>query len=347
MDRIHSNAETVIAWLGIHDYYLRPAMQAVITLAELPETVADQVQGFDPLYGVLSDLVRRLGIEPDDDLKVSLTDLYPLLHRTWFRRAWIIQEAVLAKRLVFWAETLEIPSDLVYKAALFLRRSGWWPRIIEGFTSRRRYGLSPWWLRMRGPDHFAQVLPREFVHASQQDHDESFDPLDTIQAVMSLRLSLGRPVAARLSSTSQAIACPCHWELLMQLRGLSATNPRDKIYAFMGLRAAHDIQDGLLPDYSDSNGWAKLYTSTVMELLTTEDSLAILSHKETRCEGENEDLPSWVPDLRTKSGLPRSLFAESIESRWSADGGIRTGPVCIASGQAGLVLRGWCVDNVE
>ncbi|KAH7304422.1 heterokaryon incompatibility protein-domain-containing protein [Stachybotrys elegans] len=79
-------------------------------------------------------------------------------------------------------------------------------------------------------------------------------------------------------------------------RNLQAMDPRDKIFALLGLAHTHNLLD-VGPNYNLSV--AEVYTRYARAMIIQEQGLSILSSVMTGYQGK--DLPSWVPDWR----LPR------------------------------------------
>jgi hypothetical protein len=85
------------------------------------------------------------------------------------------------------------------------------------------------------------------------------------------------------------------------LRGCESTDPRDKIFEFMGL--ATDLQDKTTfhPDYSKPV--ICVYSEFVGFLITEKKSLEFL---QLACREVDSELPSWAPDWR------QSLFNSNL-----------------------------------
>lgn len=106
MDQIYKRASAVVAWLGDVSPQTFLALYAIRRIATIPE---DQ----DAHYSTLT--LSQLGI-PDP----LLYGLVGLLRRAWFTRVWIVQEALLAKRLLMLWGSHEIPHSQFVKTAHFL-----------------------------------------------------------------------------------------------------------------------------------------------------------------------------------------------------------------------------------
>ncbi|KAG4436310.1 hypothetical protein IFR05_008204 [Cadophora sp. M221] len=82
--------------------------------------------------------------------------------------------------------------------------------------------------------------------------------------------------------------------ILHSRRGLGTTDPRDIIYAHLGM-ISKKIQGAISVDYSKS--CSTIYTDIARQVLTSIPSLDILQMVETRDQSRLPDgLPSWVPD---------------------------------------------------
>jgi hypothetical protein len=105
--------------------------------------------------------------------------------------------------------------------------------------------------------------------------------------------------------------------MLAILRSQESTDPRDKIYAGLGLLASHQ---GLEVDFDISV--PDLYMLVTKLCIQQERNLNILS----MCAPyEDSNIPSWVPDLSITSSVnPRSL-SEDSGIRYSANGKLAFG----------------------
>jgi hypothetical protein len=82
--------------------------------------------------------------------------------------------------------------------------------------------------------------------------------------------------------------------LLQSCTYFGSTDPRDKVFALLGL-AADDSAREILPDYETSP--CQVYTLTATYLLKkAKDPLDVLSHSGIGLKRGLHDLPSWVPD---------------------------------------------------
>ncbi|KAF2101090.1 hypothetical protein NA57DRAFT_55153 [Rhizodiscina lignyota] len=81
--------------------------------------------------------------------------------------------------------------------------------------------------------------------------------------------------------------------ILQHSRHCKASDPRDRVYAFIGLA---DKEYAIIPDYSTSNTVVQVLINTARRIIEHEKKLSILKHV---CHGREKLgwlLPSWVPD---------------------------------------------------
>ncbi|KAH7078783.1 heterokaryon incompatibility protein-domain-containing protein [Paraphoma chrysanthemicola] len=78
-------------------------------------------------------------------------------------------------------------------------------------------------------------------------------------------------------------------DVLHRSRSCSATDPRDKVYAVLGL-VQHDVAKNFIVDYSMTPG--QVFTRMSIYLMKNRDSLDILKH--TTLGNPDKDVPSWV-----------------------------------------------------
>ncbi|KAF2279575.1 uncharacterized protein EI97DRAFT_482149 [Westerdykella ornata] len=90
MNRIFASAQHVFAWVGELDTLSYAAWETIPTICD----VYRSGQPWIPGHATFEDRVEK---------RVQLYTLAMLLSRRWFRRAWVVQEAVYARRLYLWS----------------------------------------------------------------------------------------------------------------------------------------------------------------------------------------------------------------------------------------------------
>ncbi len=98
----------------------------------------------------------------------------------------------------------------------------------------------------------------------------------------------------------EALPAPSLRVLIDKHRFAKSTDPRDKVYAILGianrtLSPWSSYPGVLVPNYNLSV--QEVYTETARVLMKSYKSLSWLSHVEDPSQRSVPDLPSWVPDL--------------------------------------------------
>ncbi|KAF2174182.1 hypothetical protein M409DRAFT_16452 [Zasmidium cellare ATCC 36951] len=348
MDRIYRNANIVHAWLGEADLFSKVAIYSLSALSKLGEDAADRVRGLHPLH----DNSAELGLEQ----RISTSAIYAFLKRSWFRRAWIVQEAVLAAELVIWCGPIQVSLDVLGLSALFLLRSMWWGFITPEVHSRRETGgFGEGISRILPPSALAKAAAslavtdgRADLYETDADINSVFDPVYAILQIYDKRITFSKENQGSSKSVAGAYDHPVtsYERIFSSFRLLEATEPKDKVYAFLGLRPAGVSAGPLVPDYRNEKSYQAVYTEAMVYGLQTAGTLDLLAYKEDETRGRDSSLPSWVPDLRNPT---LNLIQGASITPWSAAGNV---PIHLAFREAHgtfklLSLRGLLVDEVR
>jgi len=177
--------------------------------------------------------------------------------------------------------------------------------------------------------------------------------------ILQSRLNVGiGPVyldATRLKLSRINYADPNELNLRPPLRMLidthrfsKSTDPRDKVYAFLGLADRgmapfRSHPDALVPNYNLSV--QEVYTETARVLLTSYRNLSLLSHVEDSSQRRIANLPSWVPDYSVELD-PYPLRYRGT-SRWKASGNLTWEPNVFAMANGELEVTGYHLDTID
>ena len=106
--------------------------------------------------------------------------------------------------------------------------------------------------------------------------------------------------------------------LLENHRVAQATEPRDKIYAFLGIydELAEDRAHGIVLNYLSPV--REVYVDAAMKLIRYSKNLDILGIAGQRATGMDDELPSWVPDWST-TDLTSALSYKAIDGAYLYD----------------------------
>jgi hypothetical protein len=305
MADIYLQADKVVAWLGpavsssdsVIDYLnafgakaeafgmeegLEPYQEIWQTLASKPPEVQDLSRSkvtIKTLAGktitfsmdALHDLFYSISGSHNQDNLLPIADMNQLFTRPWWGRIWVLQEITLPENAEFLCGTKTITRHRC-SAALNAYYALW------------------------------KVLAAKAINAPQS--------LTRYQREIATTLFHHRP-AVMLSSwdvyrynkfpLAALLRLTCVGSINLRHHGphhLESSDPRDKIFALLGLAADREELDrlGLFPDYTKS--CKEIYTITMAALLQ-QGHISLLSHCQT--PKFQPDLPSWVPDWSRSS----------------------------------------------
>ncbi|KAE8329376.1 heterokaryon incompatibility protein-domain-containing protein [Aspergillus sergii] len=177
----------------------------------------------------------------------------------WWKRVWVIQEVVIASRIM----------------------------ILYGSM------IAPW-------EMFVKAANR--VHGNPQMQIPSLAVNDMkVLAEFSRRIRSIESIRARWQSPEQITLL----QLLRQFSGREATDPRDKVYALLGL--AKD-QPTVEPNYAASE--LDVFVDTALDIISRSKSLCVLMGDFTM--KNNHALPSWAPDWSSPFDASIQIRVESV-----------------------------------
>jgi hypothetical protein len=218
----------------------------------------------------------------DEGLEIW-NNLLGFWHEDWYFRTWVLQEVVLAKKLVV----------LYGDAAISL------DAVMDFWLQAKRHGL-PKALRL-GPladycTHLMNLSPvssfkllrdkREKLRAEAKDETESNS--ESGEATQH-RNNVSNGTTSSLNGETTGLL-----DLLALSRTNLATDARDKIYGLLSL-TNDSIAQSIVPNYSDSNTVAKLYIDIASKFVELGQGKDLLHY--AGADQQVGGLPSWVPDV--------------------------------------------------
>ncbi|KAI1416267.1 HET-domain-containing protein [Hypoxylon sp. FL1857] len=116
MADIYRSAQCVIVWLGIADKFTKPAWDLIWALKQVPmETWSTMtIRAFDT-----KNISEILGCENCGGQWKALASLFG---RTWFTRAWVVQEIVLARKITVLCGGYTFDWDAIVSASEFMAK---------------------------------------------------------------------------------------------------------------------------------------------------------------------------------------------------------------------------------
>jgi Heterokaryon incompatibility protein (HET) len=268
MGRIYGECTRVAVWLGKDQSYLSDFSWFHETLLPALEKHFDEggfVSGFFKVVTSANsgkDTVARWH---------GYTTFYQQ-HR-WFHRCWIMQEVALAREVDVLCGSASLDFQDICDMAMFLH------------------------------DMAVAVLPADWkldLHRTELIKTHKGHAIASQRAVC--RLPYLRDLDWIPSTTGAGTPLQmCYGFCLSAMsavRGYQATNPRDKVYAALGM-ATKFLPPGeeaiIIPDYSLST--SEVYKMVTAFFIFNLPNLAVLSHVEDKSIRVLLDLPSWVPDF--------------------------------------------------
>jgi len=310
-------AQSVIAWLGPEDQFTTDGIALIEKISSIPETLWQSVS-----YTDFFDIKwhEKVGIP-----MVTYTDwlgFLALIDRSWFHRAWVVQEMALAESVTLVCGSQRLDWTKLDKTLGFISSRKWYHHLT---TEKVR--------------HIAAVQRYPGVYTGFLQSRTSYNLAATTLAS-----------TRRFNKLRRTQKAPSFLKNLIYMhRHTEATDPRDKVYAFLGLsdmetasqrmRVRPIVADYALPVQ-------EVYSNAATNLLLSSGNLGLLSQVQDASRTKITGLPSWVPDF-SATLYPYPLLYRG-NGRWSAGSGLfwRREPLALRKDRL-LPAQGSCVDTVE
>lgn len=244
MRSIYERAEKIIIWLGEPDHPGQDEWSVLKSLANANGWATNQIhmwrqkKNFDLSRGFFGRYAAMAAGEYNGD-QFEHGELGQLLDRPWWKRVWIVQELVLAKKATLMCGPDEVNWDAI-KARM--EPGGW----LGGKGLKSNLDIRP----LRNFEGSAVLTPYVFP-------DTEYLLLNELRE------------KHLCNNLNESI-----YYFLYQCRVFQTTNPRDRIYAFLGL--AEDINGaGLVPDYVATT--AEVYLDVGRRLIASHKHLLLLN----------------------------------------------------------------------
>ncbi|RYP61860.1 hypothetical protein DL771_009979 [Monosporascus sp. 5C6A] len=289
MGRIYSQGRNVFIWLGQANEHTVKVSTMISLLAKATTEEMKQhgsLERLEILQDLLaSDSLRRLGL----DERTTWDDWLALVcfyHRRWFYRAWTLQELALSNAvLVRWGPEVLDWAEL-YNAAHLLERTDVGQTIILKARRHLHSGINK---------SFGVSLYHIAAHLADRHHGMIREQEEGFRVW--------------LYADQQGCAAATLNFLVASARVTGATDPRDRVFAFLGIweKVAKERFAQKLNFEADYTKTVQtVYTEFMTIVLEETGSLNFLSSVQPGGYGSDgiEALPSWVPDYSTASVVP-------------------------------------------
>lgn len=348
-------AQGVTVWLGPEDQFTADALAAVEAISPLmaltaPNSGPEAKRAWDNIsYTDFFDDSWYSRISEATGLQGSITHrqwlgLLALLSRPWFQRAWVVQELALARQATVICGEQMVHWTRLAATLTFIHAKRWYHHLC---TEKMRYiaslrddpGVYSEFLTSRTEfptGTFSLMRTRKILrfNALRRSHGLRGESEPRAQSDTTLPF----PLLPKVMASSGTLSLPDNpWEpkpgavsldTLMQVhRDKLATDPRDKVYAFVGLANTKTLVCGapaasVRPDYELPV--QDVYTRLMAQLLIAHGGLHLLSHVQDPGLTKLEGLPSWVPDFSVQLAPYPLRFRGA--AAWSACGHARWQP---------------------
>ncbi|XEV04826.1 hypothetical protein FSHL1_010113 [Fusarium sambucinum] len=271
MSEIYGKCERVLAWLGPVD---NEEETSICKLAEKLTRFASSVNQ-DHIEDNRIKTFMELG-KSNTEVGLVRSALKSIGHRPWFRRIWILQEAVLAQKSpILLCGPHELGYDIFFKT----------------------------WVLMLNPSEDGQLL-----YSFMAENPVRFKAIElAYKTILQSRSGTDQERKTDLAVREKHCAIDI-FKLLNEATELEATVPHDRLYALLGLLACDPLPKALQPDYTKSFE-TLCYDFAVFILEQTKD-VRVLNLGTVGCF---KDVPSWVPDLR-ENWMAKANLAPSLAS---------------------------------
>lgn len=263
MGDIYRKADKVIVWLGPHRDDSDLALEVLKTMEALGDYREEKKSQGEVRFWDNSDKTKLLELNQSKDAHRSWVGLVKLFGRAWWRRTWVVQEALLPRDFIFKCGNSDVNWSTIWHALENLWLHDQVSRVLPS-AERTELTSSQW---------ACEQLPfgKELLNAC--------NPGRTLLWMRSNRDKGSRDLV----------------QLLYHLRPSQSSDPKDKVYGVLGLAS-----DGrqMVPEANYELKVERIYAKLYQTMSVVRGNLDWL----TLATGVNNlELPSWCADLSKQS----------------------------------------------
>ena len=287
MDRVYAQAEATLVWLGAEDETIKLAKRATWDIVRFaPIWSLGMIYKFTPEWNTSLN---------DKEIELCFEALDSLMERSWFQRVWVIQEVVRAKEIRIICGDQYIPWEALFLYIIYdCSPNSLRGQKISGFVSAG--------MRMREYQKDRSGLS-QLVYVRSCLHFDSWE--------RTTNLLLARQMGKRPPELQPK---PSLAQLMFMTWGFRATDPRDQIYALLGM--AEDT--GIPIDYKIPVADLYQHTTNIfmrpvsgqlaaggiripLGPMITQDVgpffLGMVDGTKVHQDAKSYIIPSWIPDF--------------------------------------------------
>lgn len=331
MDRIYRQARSTIMWLGGGERMItRDANAAISKFENVIDHFKKQVGNDEMELWARCAAIDLTEDESFEDLGLEaitheeLVGWYLLFSRTWFTRSWVVQEWVLSRNCLFLCGSIAVHPKMLWEQLNISVHSGWRGQIralVASITQNPDAKEAPvdenlYSLKLHtsvGLDSPLGALVSRLPALKTmtgQDSGLSLGGIEKHIPVLGKRIGLGHIVSIENDALEPSKPAEDETKVSIDLfqralglktkitvedlRDMSATDPRDKVFAFAGLFSDEQGKPEYpAPDYAQSTANVYIEASKVEARLLKGFFLAAA----VGLGGENpHSLPTWATD---------------------------------------------------
>jgi hypothetical protein len=238
----------------------------------------------------------------------------------------VVQEIALARSALVICGSRALSWDKLSKTLKFLKNTRWYHHLQ---TEKLRHLSS------------LAKSPGIYKHLLRAKLDAGIGPIF-------LDATRHKMVSSSHLRSHEGFRKPPLWTLLETHRSARSSDPRDKVYAFLGLadrrlEPFRHNQNVLVPNYNLSV--QEVYTETARALLVARTNLSLLSYVQDPSITKVPGLPSWVPDYSV--ALDPYPLRFRGPGHWRASGRTAWTPNTFALADGQLEAQGYLLGYID
>ncbi len=329
MDRIYSNASEVLIWLGRAYFNDRDPIRFIREFEPaLAELRLPKEGKWARMGHTILDTSWHHEMAIDDFLSRFHAVMIFFAVCRYFSRVWTVQELALSETARIFVGPDQLPYSVLNTFVDRINAFHWAPSLNDDLKEK---------LGFEGTNWFSMLRQSQGVRNCVNNLD------------LDLSLFSTRPAGVYVTKTGPSYWWLVLWILLSMTSRVVCLDPRDNIYALMGVasKIAKLSASPLRADYSQST--TTLYIQVTQKLLEETQCLELLADFAASSDKRESGGPSWVPDYSIRK-KPTSLLgmAYAYEHRrsYAAATGLNTNGKFIAFDGAKFRCQGISFDVV-
>ncbi|RSL91392.1 hypothetical protein CEP51_000329 [Fusarium floridanum] len=302
MGRIFKQSRLCLVWLGGDDQFSQTAIATMVKVLNVEAGTFSKLATGNMFETKLYHNIGMESIEPWEWIT-----LYAFLSRSWFWRSWVVQEAALSRQLSFVCGTTTFTFDHLRYLVHLLDKA----RCLDFIMvfAQALQGHSNTFTKQAE----AMMAQDPGTRLYQPNPDDQ--PNDSILKYLYLIRTKVFGFKSFLYNPTKTLG-PNHQGLshvLTPFKTTRATDPRDKVYAFLGLAEKLGQPGTLHPAYEKPI--AEVFRDAIKFMLQSSNSLNALGLKEDPLQTKTPGLESWVPDFNSHDLM--SAIIHPVLNLWS------------------------------